>query len=519
MKAVIIIPTYNEKENIAQIVSEIFELLPGISILVVDDNSPDGTADIVKNLQKDFLNLSLLLRNKKEGLGRAYINAFEEILKDKNVKKIVMMDADFSHNPKYLPEILKTADNFDVVIGSRYINGGKTEGWELWRRILSRGANFYCQLVTHLPIFDYTSGFNVINTNFLRKIDFSKINISGYAFLIELKYLLWKEGASLKEVPIVLKNRFGGESKFSGHIINEGILAPWKMIFKKINKECPLCNKKTAVFFTQKKSYTFYKCKDCGLIFIFPMPENHLKIYSQDYFTGAKKGFGYVDYEVDKKAMSATLNSYLDKIEKFISKNGKLLDVGAATGFFMELAEKRGWKVQGLEISEYAAKKAREKGLDVATGTLENANFKEDYFNLITFWDVVEHLSGPKSTLSLAYKILEKDGIIAINTPDSGSFIAKFLNKGWHLLVPPEHLFLFNSKNLSSVLKEIGFEILFVGKIGKKFTLQYAIQILANKQKFFVFDWLANFFRNNFLGKLIIPFSLGDNFFVLGYKK
>jgi len=519
MKDVIIIPTYNEKENIVQIISEIFKLLPGIFILVVDDNSPDGTADIVKSLQKKFPNLSLLLRNKKEGLGRAYINAFEEILKDKNVKKIVMMDADFSHNPKYLREMLKTADNFDVVIGSRHIKGGRTEGWELWRRILSKGANFYCRFIIRLPIFDYTSGFNVINTDFLRKINFSKIDISGYAFLIELKYLLWKEGASLKEIPITLKSRQGGESKISDHIIGEGVLAPWKMLFKKINKNCPLCNKETAIFFTKKNSYNFYKCSNCGLIFIFPLPENHLKVYSQDYFSGAKKGFGYVDYEIDKKAMSSTLNSYLDKIEKFTQNKDKLLDVGTATGFFMELAKKRSWKVQGIEFSEYAAKKAREKGLNVKTGTLEKADFDDNSFSLITFWDVVEHLSNPKLTLSSAYRILKKDGVIAINTPDAGSFIAKLLNRGWYSMVPPEHLFLFNQKNLSRLLKEIGFEILFVGKIGKRFTLQYATQIFANKQKSFIFTWLAKFFGNNFLGRLIIPFSPRDNFFLLARKK
>jgi 2-polyprenyl-3-methyl-5-hydroxy-6-metoxy-1,4-benzoquinol methylase len=280
-----------------------------------------------------------------------------------------------------------------------------------------------------------------------------------------------------------------------------------------------LCNKKTANFFTKKNSYNFYKCNNCGLIFIFPVPENHLKIYSLDYFGGAQKGFGYVDYEIDKKAMSSTLNSYLDKIEKFIPDKDKLLDVGTATGFFMELAKQRGWEVQGVEISEYAVQKAREKGLNVTTGTLESSDFKEGSFNLITFWDVVEHLSNPKSTLSSAYRILKKDGVIAINTPDSESFVARILNKGWHLIVPPEHLFLFNQKNLSKLLKEIGFEILFVDKIGKRFTLQYVTQILANKQKFFIFDWIAKFFGNNFLGRLIIPFSLGDNFFILGCKK
>ena len=518
MKDVIIIPTYNEKENISQIISEIFSLLPGVFILVVDDNSPDGTAEIVRDLKKKFPNISLLLRSKKEGLGKAYINAFQETLKDKDVKKIIMMDADFAHNPAYLPEMLKAAEDFNVVIGSRHIKGGGTEGWELWRRVLSKGANFYCRQFLRLPIHDYTSGFNVIDADFLRRIDFSKIDISGYAFLIELKYLLSKEGASLKEIPIVLKNRPAGESKISNHIIREGVFAPWKMIFKKIKKTCPVCDQITSNFFVKKDNFNFFKCGDCGLIFISPVPGDNLKIYSSDYFSGAKKGFGYVDYDIDKRAMSSSLNSYLDKIEKVLPQKGNLLDIGAATGFFIEMAEKRGWKTQGVEFSEYAAQKARDKKLNVKTGTFESSGLKENSFNLVTLWDVVEHLSNPKETLFSVYNILDKGGVIAINTPDSGSFVARALNKGWHLIVPPEHLFLFSQKSLSKLLKGIGFEILFIGKIGKKFTLQYAVQIMANKQKSSVLNLLAKNLQNNFLGKIIIPFSLGDNFFLLARK-
>ncbi|MCX6760664.1 MAG: bifunctional glycosyltransferase/class I SAM-dependent methyltransferase [Candidatus Nealsonbacteria bacterium] len=358
----------------------------------------------------------------------------------------------------------------------------------------------------------------MINADFLRKVDFSKIDISGYAFLIELKYLLSKEGASLKEIPILLKNRRGGESKISNHIISEGVFAPWKMIFKKINRSCPVCEKKTAVFFTKKNSFNFFRCNDCGLIFISPVPDNNLKIYSSDYFSGAKNGFGYVDYETDKRAMSSSLNSYLDKIEKILPKKGNLLDVGTATGFFMEIADKRGWKTKGVEFSEYAAQKARDKKLDVRTGTLENAGLEENSFNLVTLWDVVEHLSNPKATLSSVYRVLKKDGLIAINTPDSGSFFARILNKRWHLIVPPEHLFLFSQKSLAKLLKEIGFETLLIGRIGKKFTMQYAVQILAGKKEKSALSRLAKILVNNRLGKMIIPFSLGDNFFLLARK-
>ncbi|MEK7629849.1 MAG: polyprenol monophosphomannose synthase [Patescibacteria group bacterium] len=232
-KNIVIIPTYNEKQNISKLVETIFEILPQIHILVVDDSSPDGTGDVVKDLQKRFPNLSLLARKKKEGLGKAYLNAFEGILKDSDAKNIIMMDADFSHNPSCLPLMLEASSGRDVVIGSRYVKGGGTAGWELWRRLLSRWGNFYARTITRLPIADCTGGFILIKTHFLKKVDFSIIDASGYAFLIEFKYLLWKSGARFQEFPIVFKNRIGGESKISKHIIIEGILAPWKMIFKK----------------------------------------------------------------------------------------------------------------------------------------------------------------------------------------------------------------------------------------------------------------------------------------------
>jgi dolichol-phosphate mannosyltransferase len=516
VKNIVVIPTYNEKENIGQIVPEIFRLMPEIFVLVVDDNSPDGTAKIVKSMQEQFPNLRLLLRQKKEGLGRAYICAFENILKENDIGKIVTMDADFSHNPEYLKTMIET--NAGVTIGSRYMKNGQTEGWELWRRILSRGANLYCRLILRMPIFDYTSGFNAIDASFLRKIDFSQIDISGYAFLIELKYLLSKEGALLKEIPIKLTNRRGGESKIASHIVGEGFWAPWKIVFKKSKKKCPICSQANAVFFTKKKNYNLYKCQNCSLIFILPPPQNHLAIYSEDYFKGAENGFGYVDYDNDKDAMASCLNDYLDKIESFTDgQRGRLLDIGAATGYFMELAQKRGWQTKGIEISEYAAQKAREKGLDVLTGIPEALDFGKD-FDLITLWDVMEHLAEPRSTLSLINKALKPGGVLAINTPDAKSLVAKILGKRWHLIVPPEHVFLYNKKNLSYLLSQIGFEIIFAGQIGKKFTLRYAVQIFANKQNP-ILKKIAKFLRDNPLGKLVIPFSLGDNFFLLARKK
>ncbi|MFZ2522314.1 MAG: polyprenol monophosphomannose synthase [Minisyncoccia bacterium] len=233
MKNVVIIPTYNEKENIEVIIPLIYKLYPEIYVCVVDDNSPDGTAGSVNLLKKQYVNLSLILRKGKEGLAKAYIHAFKEVLKDNDVETIIMMDADLSHDPKHIGEMIELRKKYDVIVGSRYIKGGRTEGWEFYRRLLSRLGNIYAKLITQMPVNECTGGFNAINANILRKINLDEINMSGYAFIMYFKYVLYKNGAKFFEIPICFKNRVEGVSKLSNMIIREGILAPWEMIFSK----------------------------------------------------------------------------------------------------------------------------------------------------------------------------------------------------------------------------------------------------------------------------------------------
>ncbi len=286
---------------------------------------------------------------------------------------------------------------------------------------------------------------------------------------------------------------------------------------EKINPVCSICGAKDTRFWFEKNSFNLYKCGECGLIFTESVSDVS-EIYSEDYFSGAKNGFGYVDYDKDKQAMAGTFEFYLDKIKEFSADGRNLLDVGTATGYFLEIAKRRKWNVMGVEISTFVAEKARTKGLNVVTGTLENLSVPDEYFDIITFWDVIEHFSNPKSQLLLAQGMLKKGGLIAINTPDAGSFIAKMLGKHWHLLVPPEHLIIFNQKNLKMLLKSCGFDVLWNGKVGKKFTLQYAIQVFSNKLKLKPFAQVAEFFKNNALGKINIPINLKDNFLVIAKK-
>lgn len=229
----IILPTYNEVNNIASIIGYIHSIVPDIRILVVDDNSPDKTAAVVQTLVNRNPLISLIVREKKDGLGRAYLHAFDHVLRDPSIRRVIMMDADFSHDPMYIPIMIRESKSADFVIGSRYCQGGATEGWETWRKWLSRSGNTYCRLVTGLPVSDATAGFNLICTDILKRTDLAKLNSSGYAFQVELKYAVWKKGARFAETPIVFKNRREGESKLSNHIIAEAILAPWMMRFKK----------------------------------------------------------------------------------------------------------------------------------------------------------------------------------------------------------------------------------------------------------------------------------------------
>lgn len=234
MNIIVIIPTYNERDNVENIIKEVFYYMPHANILIVDDDSPDGTGDIVKRLQVNESRLHLLVRKAKEGLGKAYIHSFKHIFNVFAPSKVVMMDADMSHHPKYLPKMEELLDSgVSVVVGSRYVYGGGTVGWEKWRKALSYYGNIYARFITGIPVKDLTSGFYMIDANVLRSLNFDDFDSSGYAFQIELKNLLKNNGGVFVEIPIVFRNRTGGESKISNHIISEGIMAPWKIRFKK----------------------------------------------------------------------------------------------------------------------------------------------------------------------------------------------------------------------------------------------------------------------------------------------
>lgn len=238
MEKIVIIPTYNEKENISSIISAVFDLQQGYHILVIDDGSPDGTASIVKSLMETYPGqLFLEERSGKLGLGTAYIYGFKwSIARD--YQFIFEMDADFSHNPKDLERLYHACkvDGADVAVGSRYVPGGKTENWPLDRQIYSRGGAFYTKIITWMPVNDPTAGFVCYRKQVLETINFDMIQFVGYAFQIEMKFAAWKLGFKIKEVAITFVDRKIGVSKMSKGIIKEGVLGvlkiQWKSLFK-----------------------------------------------------------------------------------------------------------------------------------------------------------------------------------------------------------------------------------------------------------------------------------------------
>ena len=237
-RKIVIIPTYNEKENIERIIRKVFSLDGGYEILIIDDGSPDGTAAIVKSLQKEFPDrLNIIERAGKLGLGTAYITGFKWAL-SQGYDYIFEMDADFSHDPDDLPRLLEACKEGEgVAIGSRYCDGISVVNWPIGRIIMSYYASVYVRTVLRMKVFDCTAGYKCYSRRVLEAIDLDKVEMKGYGFQIEMKYTAWKLGFPIREVPVIFVNRKAGSSKMSGSIFGEAFWGVIKLRFRKINKK------------------------------------------------------------------------------------------------------------------------------------------------------------------------------------------------------------------------------------------------------------------------------------------
>jgi dolichol-phosphate mannosyltransferase len=227
-RAIVVIPTYNERDNIGPLIEALGRLLPDLHVLVIDDHSPDGTAEVVRSMARRDDRIHLVEREGKLGLGTAYCVGFQWAL-EREYAIICQMDADFSHSPEDLPRLIAQLDNADLVIGSRYVSGVNVVNWPMRRLLLSYAANFYTRHVTGMPIRDATGGFKAFRAELLRQIDLGAIHSNGYAFQIEMNFRAWRLGARIEEVSIVFVDRTNGVSKMSRSIIYEAAWIVWKL--------------------------------------------------------------------------------------------------------------------------------------------------------------------------------------------------------------------------------------------------------------------------------------------------
>ncbi len=230
MKGVVVVPTYNEKENIEELIEKTLSTSPDIDILIVDDNSPDGTGEIAEKIAKENPRVKVLHRPGKMGLGSAYVEGFKWAL-EKGYDFIMEMDADFSHNPEDIPRFIEKIKEYDLVIGSRYTDGVSVVNWPISRLLLSYFANIYARTVTGVPIMDLTGGFKCFRREVLESINLDTIMSDGYAFQIEMNYRAYKKGFRITEIPIIFIERRAGSSKMSKKIVWEAFWLVWKLRF------------------------------------------------------------------------------------------------------------------------------------------------------------------------------------------------------------------------------------------------------------------------------------------------
>jgi dolichol-phosphate mannosyltransferase len=247
MKNILVcIPTYNERENVEHIISEVLGQGSDIEVLIIDDNSPDGTASIVEGMMLDNQRIHILKRRGKLGLGTAYVDGFTFGLTMPQVGYLMEMDADFSHDPKYIKDFRETIQDYDLIIGSRYSNGISIANWPISRLFLSYFASIYVRYITGMPIKDPTGGFKCFRREVLEWLDLKRIKSNGYGFQIEMNFFVWRGGFRIKEIPILFIDRRAGTSKMNRKIIFEAVTGVWKLFFRKLFRQDKLRRKAPA---------------------------------------------------------------------------------------------------------------------------------------------------------------------------------------------------------------------------------------------------------------------------------
>lgn len=526
--------TYNEVDNIEDLIRKIFEYLPNQETLIVDDASPDGTGKLLDRMAADDPRIHVIHRLGKLGLGSAHILAMNYALYHE-YDYLITMDADFSHHPKYLPQIVEQLRENDFVIGSRYTPGGHCN-YGFIRSLISQTANTLTRLLLGIKLHETTTSYRGFSIDLLKKMDLNSLRRQGYSFFVESIYAVTRVTRKTKEIPIYFEDRRAGSSKISKTEIIKGAVNLFKMFLRRLfpKKEnradmtarsavvfCEICKSRFHMVLYPRKhpgvdnSYSYQctskahsshgrivKCLQCGLVFdsTHPAEEEVLRFYSE------VEDKGYLKNIASRRAM---FKDNFSRISSLLPATGKLLDVGSYCGVFLKIAQQQGYDTLGVEPSEWAAKYSRETmGQEAVVGTLKDVPPEKGNFDVITMWDVMEHLPHPMAEMALVKSRLKPGGIFVFATLNIDNWAPKLLKEQWPWFMDM-HLYYFDKKTVGRMLEKNNFRLLDSRGYRHIITLEYLllkIDSLGLKGA----RHLSALVAKTPLKNIMIPFCFGD---------
>ena len=535
-KILVFIATYNEKQNISDLFYNIIKISPEYDVLIIDDNSTDGTKESLEKLNATHTCLTVIHRPRKMGVGSAHRAAMVYALKNE-YEELVTMDADFSHSPSTIPQMLEKLKTSDFVIGSRYMKGGKSD-YEGYRKWVSLIANNFARLTLGIKIHECTTSFRAFRVSLFNTLNLSAIKSNGYSFFLECVYELKCIDVEMTEVPIHFKDRFHGNSKIPKTEIFRSLYKLASLFLSRFYKKqtdlsnpaeikscCYLCNSQCVVEVNHGNTINdivgsqAYKCTSlehkskpqvinclvCDLSFVpeSSYPKNIETIYAEVQDP---------TYLLNKRSRYKTFQESLTQISPFLPDKGNLLEVGSYCGFFLDTFKKKynSWDCIGVEPSKWASEYARSQlKINTRTGTLED-NIKElgsDY-DAVVAWDVLEHLNDPSAFLIQINSVMKLNGIFCFSTLDINNWFPKLMGKHWPWLMEM-HLFYYKTDTTVQLLSKAGFKILG----SEKYIHYVSIHYLVGKIIAILPGWLEkplNIVRSAMPQKIMIPISFGD---------
>ena len=547
LETCVIVPTYNEADNIEALLSQLLDLPVSLGVIVVDDNSPDGTGRLADSwVARHPDRVRVIHRAGKLGLGTAYLAGFRLAIEELDARNIMTMDADFSHNPRYIPAMIALSAEKHVVIGSRYVKGGG-QRYCTWKRVmLSRGGNFVARLLLGLKARDATAGFRLYRREVLTSIPLERIFSSGYSFLVEMLFLCQRAGWQIGEVPIIFEDRRLGTTKISRNEVLKAQYTLLRLFYRRLRRRTPQKPSIEAI-----QPMISYPCNLCGaddwrVRFPSTLPQDgagldvdafrctspgygeHAQIvtcnrcghvYANPRWSPAELNAAYAAvednmYVRERDGRMITFARHLRHLERHIGagRGRDLLDVGAYIGVFVEVARDAGWQAVGVEPSTWAAAEARRLGLDVYTGTQEAPELAGRRFDVVTMWDVIEHVDDPRGELVQAFELLRPGGVLAVHTMDIDSLTARLLGRRWPWLMAM-HVHYFSRRTLLQMLEAVGYQVLWSGVQGRYLRLGYVANRVAAWS-----PWLGRLVEPAVRGLRLtatpIPINFGDLFTV-----